>query len=116
MDLPNFRYHRNPLATGAIEQSDSVCECCEEARGYIYKASIYSEKAIDVLCPWCIADGSAAEKFTASFVDDYPLIEAGLNQKIIEEVCRRTPGYISWQQEVWLQHCIDACEFCGDAE
>lgn len=33
----------------------------------------------------------------------------------MEEVNLRTPGYISWQQEWWLSHCGDACEFHGDA-
>jgi uncharacterized protein CbrC (UPF0167 family) len=67
------------------------------------------------LCPWCIADGSAAQKFAASFSDDHPLLEAGVAPAIVEEVTARTPGYFSWQQEQWLTHCNDACEFHGDA-
>ena len=66
-------------------------------------------------CPWCIADGSAASKFNGAFVDSYPLIVSGISQKIVDEVCLRTPGFDSWQQEVWLTHCDDAGAFVGDA-
>ena len=43
-------------------------------------------------------------------------MKAGLDKSVVKEVCERTPSYISWQQEVWLSHCGDACEFHGDAE
>lgn len=116
MELPKFKYHPNPLATGAIAESNQVCECCQEARGYIYKASFYSTEEVESICPWCIADGSAAEKYEGSFSDEYPLIAVGISEEIIEEVCKRTPGYNSWQQEVWQCHCGEPCEFHGDAE
>ncbi len=66
-------------------------------------------------CPWCIADGSAAARYEASFSDDYPLLDAGVAADIVTEVCERTPGYTSWQQERWLVCCEDACAFRGDA-
>lgn len=34
---------------------------------------------------------------------------------MVDEVTLRTPGYVSWQQEVWLACCDDACAFHGDA-
>ena len=114
MDLPTFRYHPDPIATGAIKQSDAVCECCFQARGFVYTSHIYCPQAIEAICPWCIADGSAAEKFNGLFCDDSPLAEAGLTEEIIVEVSHRTPGFNSWQQEVWLSCCNDACEFHGD--
>lgn len=114
--LPSFRYHPDPIATGNVEQSDAACDCCGLARGYIYSASVYCESpSPESLCPWCIADGSAAQKFAASFADDRPLREAGLPAAVVDEVTRRTPGYACWQQEVWLSCCGDACEFHGDA-
>ncbi|NJM77581.1 MAG: hypothetical protein HC852_19630, partial [Acaryochloridaceae cyanobacterium RU_4_10] len=66
-------------------------------------------------CPWCIADGSASTHLGASFADDLPLRKADLHESIIEEVHLRTPAYTSWQQEEWLTHCNDACEYHGDA-
>jgi uncharacterized protein CbrC (UPF0167 family) len=114
--LPNFRYHPDPLKTGAIERSDTSCVCCGEVRGFIYTVSAYGTNDLrKELCPWCIADGSAAAKFEVSFNDDHPLLKNGIANSIATEVAERTPGYASWQQEEWLSHCNDACEFHGDA-
>ena len=114
--LPLFIYHPDPLSTGAIEPSTVKCICCGKARGFIYVAPVYAlEDLNELLCPWCIADGSAAEKFDASFADNHRLLQAGLAARIVEEVHLRTPGYFSWQSECWLSHCNDACEFHGDA-
>lgn len=114
-DLPKFTYHPNPIATESIIPSDEACECCGEARGYVYCTTPYLEKEIEFVCPWCIADGSANAKLGASFSDSWPLSQAGISNEIIDEVTLRTPGYISWQQESWISCCDDACEFHGDA-
>jgi hypothetical protein len=116
--LPAFRYHPDPVASGVVEASDSECRCCRRVRGYIYTGPVYSPHESDGgldLCPWCIADGSAAATLDASFADGYPLSRAGVSKDVIEEVTLRTPGFESWQQETWLSHCGDACEFRGDA-
>lgn len=42
-------------------------------------------------------------------------MQAGIAAEIVEQVNLRTPSYESWQQEQWLAHCNDACEFHGDA-
>ncbi|CAM3967412.1 CbrC family protein [Roseateles saccharophilus] len=115
-DLPVFRYHADPLSTGAIEPRRIQCACCGQARGFVYVQPVYATSDLDEkLCPWCIADGSAAARLGASFSDAHPLQKAGLPQDIVDEVSLRTPGYSSWQQEEWLAHCGDACEFHGDA-
>jgi uncharacterized protein CbrC (UPF0167 family) len=114
MDLPAFRYHPDPIATGSVERSDAECRCCGQRRGYIYICNSFCEEELDeALCPWCIADGSAAQKFDATFSDGHPLSKAGVPEAVIEEVTCRTPGYISWQQDKWLCCCGDACEFHG---
>ena len=115
MPLPAFRYHPDPLRTGAIVRSEAVCECCGEARGYKYAKGIAGPRDVDVVCPWCIADGKLAAGFGASLVDERPLVEGGVSADVIEEVSQRTPGYISWQQDSWMTCCGDACEFHGDA-
>jgi uncharacterized protein len=113
--LPFFKYHPNPIETENIVLSNEVCLCCNQKRGYIYKSSIYTAQDLEgSVCPWCIADGIAAEKFEADFSDDYPLLRNNIPFEIVAEVTKRTPGFISWQQEVWLSHCGDACEFHGD--
>lgn len=116
LGIPEFRYHPNPIATGNVKLSEAVCLCCERNRGYIYTASVYAKEELEnAICPFCIADGSAAKKFDANFSDDFPLIRVGISEQIIDEVTKRTPGYTSWQQEEWLTCCQDACEFHGDA-
>ncbi len=115
MELPIFKYHTDPIRTGAIEKTDDECECCEASRGYKATSTIYAVVKVKTICPWCIADGSAAVKFNGSFSDSYPLLADGIDQNIVKEVCERTPSFISWQQERWLSHCNDACEFHGDA-
>lgn len=118
--LPRFIYHPDPVATGSIEASDGTCRCCERQRGFIYAGPVYAEEElVDELCPWCIADGSAAEMFDAIFVDDAS-IGAGagwgkVSDDVIEEISRRTPGFSGWQQERWWSHCGDGAEFLGPA-
>jgi uncharacterized protein len=114
--LPTFRYHPNPIATGNVKQSDMTCQCCGKTLGYVYTGSVYGPAALrNSICPWCIADGLVAKKFKAFFCDGESLARAGLHETVIEEVTKRTPGYVSWQQGVWLCCCQDACEFHGDA-
>ena len=116
MTLPAFKFHSDPTATGSIKRSEAKCECCGQRRGFIYTGPVYCVQQLsESVCPWCIADGSAAGKFEAVFSDDHPLIQAGVPDAVVEEVTRRTPGFSSWQQEVWLSCCGDACEFHGDA-
>ncbi len=116
MKFPEFRYHPNPVMTGAIVKTDEECECCEKYRGYRAASAIYSIRDVETICPWCIADGSAAAKFDGEFSDSHPLLEDGVDKGIVKEVCERTPSFISWQQERWLSHCSDACIFLGGAK
>ena len=114
--LPAFRYHPDPLKTGAVKASENECRCCCKKRGYIYIGGVYSIDDLDEsICPWCIANGKAADKFDATFFDDSSLYDAELSMDIIDEVTKRNPGFVSWQSEYWESHCDDACEFQGDA-
>ena len=114
--LPAFRYHPDPVATGAVRPDSSPCGYCGLARGFAYVGPVYgASRPAGKPCPWCIADGSAAARFGVFFTDDDPLARAGIAPEIIDDVALRTPGYSAWQQESWLAHCDDACEFHGDA-
>jgi uncharacterized protein CbrC (UPF0167 family) len=107
MKLPYFIYHPNPLKTGAIIESDAVCECCGLSNGYLYQGPIYATANIENLCPWCIADGRASEKYKASFTCGAFGDEPPLNKTI---------GFSSFQElEQWPYHCDDYCEFHGEA-
>jgi uncharacterized protein CbrC (UPF0167 family) len=113
--LPVFPYHPDPIATGAVRPSDKLCRTCEKRRGFIYGGPVYCRGSLrESLCPWCIADGTASMKSAALFSDPEPLHCAGLSAAIIKAVTCRTPGYTSWQGDLWLDHCDDACEYHGD--
>src|SRR5690242_17188860 len=115
MDLPTFRYHRDPLLSGSIVASDRQCECCGEARGYIYTGPVYAVDDLeDAICPWCIANGAAHEKYEAAFVDCDAFPE-DVPEPIIDEISYRTPGYSAWQQQRWFTCCGDAMSFVEPA-
>ena len=68
-DLPTFRYHLDPVATGSIRADRITCTSCGEERSHRYTLPVYGENEVGDLCPWCIADGSAAERFEVTFND-----------------------------------------------
>jgi len=111
MDLPVFKYHPDPLRSGSIQESREACRCCGEARGYIYTGPVYAQESLDEsICPWCIADGSAHDKFDAAFIDEATLPDE-LPEATVEELVQRTPGYNAWQPEQWFSCCDDAMAF-----
>jgi len=113
--LPVFRYHPDPVATGAIvENPDQPCLGCNRIRGYIYMGPVYTEKNFildEHLCPWCIADGTAARLFGATFGDTGTL--DAVSDEVRKEIAERTPSFMAWQQEQWLGCCGDAAAFLG---
>lgn len=111
--LPPFRYHPDPLTTGEIEPSQAACLSCGQRRGYVYTGPVYAVEELDEeLCPWCVADGSAAARFDAHFTETIN-VPADVPVSVLEEVTTRTPGYKGWQQEYWLFHCGDAAAYLG---
>jgi uncharacterized protein len=121
MDLPIFKYHPSAYKLEVFKKSKKVCQCCGQARGFVYQCNTYCVEDVETLCPWCIADGSAAKKFDASFQSQIETVDDEMNWKspvladeIVDELAHRTPGFISWQGSHWLTHCNDGCEFHGD--
>lgn len=116
--FPLFRYHPDPVATGSVVRRRIECVCCGAERDYVYVGPVYSAADLDKrLCPWCIADGSAAEKFEAEFVDpdavgDYGRLDP-VPDSVRDEVSQRTPGFTGWQVETWSTHCGDAAAYIG---
>ena len=122
MTLPTFKYHPDPLDTESVVKSDFGCLCCGQMRGFIYRGPVYSTCEYDgCICPWRIADGSAAESLGVSFHDEGAVPGSSfsgapkVNRAIIEQVCKRTPGFGGWQQEEWFTCCDDAAAFLGRA-
>jgi uncharacterized protein CbrC (UPF0167 family) len=109
--LPAFRYHKDPLASGSVVESLKKCKCCQRARGFIYTGPVYAEKDLgEALCPWCIADGSAAEKFEATFVDAEAFADDA-PEAAMTEILERTPGFSAWQSERWPSCCGEPAAF-----
>lgn len=121
-DLPAFKYHPDPVATGSIQASELVCRCCGRVRGYIYNGPVWGEREFrGQLCPWCIHDGSAAALFQICFVEGYAN-EGGedesnedepVSDEAADELYDRTPGFYAWQNTDWYIHCGDFAEFLG---
>jgi len=60
-----------------------------------------------------VADGSAAKAFGAEFADTGTLDD--VPKAVLEELAKRTPGFMAWQQERWLCCCDDAAAYLGRA-
>lgn len=109
----NFKYHPDPLATGAFSNDKTViCDCCGKETNIYYTNPFYSVKEVNNLCPECIANGAAAKKFDGEFQDSGSTDEV-IDPAKLDELIHRTPGYCGWQQEYWLAHCDDFCAFMG---
>ncbi|MGA4837367.1 CbrC family protein [Streptomyces sp. G45] len=111
--LPEFPYHPDPVATGVVVPSGAACTCCGRERGYVYQGPVYAADELGGrLCPWCIADGSAAERFDAHVTsgacrgDDVSL-------EVFAAVDRRTPDFTARQEPQWFFHCAEGAVFLG---
>jgi uncharacterized protein CbrC (UPF0167 family) len=113
--LPSFPYHRDPVASGSIKQSESECQCCGVKSGVIYSGVIYASSSVKNICPWCIADGSAEKKLDACFFDAQFCDEAGeeviMPASVHREVFFRTIGFSTWNPIGWWVHCGRPAEF-----
>jgi uncharacterized protein CbrC (UPF0167 family) len=110
---PEFRYHPDPLATGSVERAEAKCDACGQLRHLVYVGPVYAEEGEPTLCPWCIADGTAAEAFGAEFTSVGPEAPEDIHEDALLRLTQRTPGFTGWQQEHWLYHCGDAAAFLG---
>src|SRR5688572_18062713 len=100
--LPKFPLFEDPVAADVLEKSKESCGCCGNARGWIYTGPIYLEDDEPSICPWCIADSSAASKFKCTFNDaavisHHPGDERDPPASEMAEVEQRTPGFDAWQ-------------------
>lgn len=113
MKLPVFEYFPGFEAEGCLSAEGGTCPCCEEERSHIYEGPIYSTFDIAKVCPWCIENGSAAEKWEASF-NDVRDVPNGVPADVVKRITSRTPGYVTWQGNTWLFSQSDALAFVGE--
>jgi len=122
--LPHFRYHPDPVATGMlVAREDFVCPVCRRSRAYAYIGAYCSDnygfENGEEICPWCIADGSAARTLNASFTAGlYPSApaHAQMSPEAHTELEQRTPSFFCLQQEVWLDHHGEAAAYIGQVD
>ena len=110
IEIPIFRFHSDPIKSGVIKKENTICPVCKKQRSYKYIGPFYSAEDVEGICPWCIADGTAAKKYDGEFQDGAS-IEAKIDKNLLEELIFKTPGYVGWQQEQWLVHCNAPCVF-----
>ena len=108
--LPSFRYYADPVGEGVFVRSDATCDACGRARGWLADCVLYSAEVDGpAICPWCVADGTAARKWDGTFNEVFEAIATARSQ----EVCERTPGITTWQDWDWPCHCDDAMRYLG---
>ena len=108
-----FIYHPDPIATGAFQTGDAVCDCCKSPTSIFYTGPFYAKDSDLLFCPDCIQSGAAAKKFQGCFTAPDHCDNIG-NPEKLEEICYRTPGYYGIQQEQWIAHCGDYCAYRGE--
>ncbi len=106
--LPQFKYHPDPIATNVIVERQTECPVCHQVTGFAYDGPFYTRANPTDICPWCIANGRAAESFDLEFVYDYDLEPVDDTSKT-DELQHRTPGYFFATQYEWPTHCGDYC-------
>ena len=131
MNLPYFPLYPNAYRLQVFEDVAGVCEVCETPRHYRYTGLFYSQEEVGYICPWCVANGAAAAKFSGRFNDEMGIegTEFGaenaagvvnvtwtISDANISLISRHTPAYQSWQQGRWLVCCDQPCAFVDYAD
>ena len=116
MSLPTFKYHPDPIATGSVKQSDAVCECCGQRRGFIYTGPVYCVRGVvgvhlPVVHRRRFGPLQVRRRVHRLGGHRQSLPHAAGSPAVVEEVAFRTPGFSGWQQERWLACCRDAAAF-----
>ncbi len=110
--LPVFKYFPDPIKEGVIKKEKTLCPVCGEEKDYVYVGPLYAFDTVEGICPWCIKDGKAAEKYDGEFQPEESCEKVD-NKEYLDELIHRTPGYFGCQEELWLSHCGDYCAFMG---
>ena len=114
-ELPKFEYHRDPIASRSLRESNESCDCCGDANGWMYDGVIYSAENPENICRWCIADGSASDKYDGSFFDatfvDEDLNDVAVAPEYYPAVFCRTIGFSTFNPIGWWVHCDQPAEY-----
>jgi uncharacterized protein len=98
-----------------VVATPGTCACCGKTRGHLYAGPVHAVEDPDGrLCPWCIADGSAAARYEAHFSGGV-IGHGDVPRHVLLAIAERTPGFTGWQDSQWLVHCGDGAAFLGRA-
>lgn len=128
--LPIFKFFDPKALEMILVYTDDPCDCCQQARGVLCEAELFIPERDEAffVCPWCIANGELTRKYGIGPNDDADFYVSELNQYIfttklsteevvnkeaLEEVQKRTPGFIPMQSKQWFIHCRTPCVFLG---
>ena len=102
------------------------CSVCNQRTGYIdtggFHGRFRSGEPLQPFCPWCIANGKAAEKYDGYFnyfsflaleESELPAHIKKIPEDQLDELVFRTPRYSSLQGTEWFIHCHSPCIFLG---
>ena len=93
--FPEFPYHPDPRTTGSIVDVDACrCALCGHRVRLVYTGPVFAadDEFDGALCPWCIADGSAALRLGVEFTDVGDDVPADVPGRVLDEITERTPG------------------------
>ena len=113
--LPTFRYHSDPMKSGVFIESKKTCPICACVTGIEYVGPVYSFEDVEGICPWCIKNGLAAEKYDLTFVDEDE-IELVEDTHLTEELIKRTPGCFFPQDDCWPSKNGDYYSYLGGVD
>lgn len=118
-NLPMFPLFPDPVREKVFESTREPCAVCGQARGTLYTGPQYAVGGRIKVCPWCIADGSAAKQGRSfndgsiySHDDSIPQLSAA-DRDLVEH---RTPGFTTWQENHWMACCGRAAIYVGEAD
>ena len=111
--MSTFKYMSDSYLTTVFTEELFTCDCCREVKELKYIGPQYSSGSNDaILCAQCIQNGEAVESGLVGFFNEIDL--ECVDDNVSNEICYRTPGFFTWQDQEWATHCNDACEFHGD--
>lgn len=106
--LPHFKYNPNVYENGIISFNRDICEVCHNESHFILEIS-YGESDLEAICVDCVANGRAAREYDVFFNSYFP--QTFNDSSRTEELTLRTPGFLSWQEIRWMEHCQDFCAY-----
>lgn len=99
-EMPHFKFHRDPIVSKSVRETDATCDCCGQKHGIAYEGVTNGLEKPKTLCPWCIANGAAEEKYDASFFDadfvDDDMNPVDLPPEVHSAVFGRTIGFATF--------------------